>query len=85
LTTPAGIFVKDNLKINFKVSVHVPVECEEQGTLSEEEEQSDSSRRGIAKVAGEGEEVREQEDEGEAERGEGLKVEKQAHSLRVLY
>ena len=69
--------------------MHVPVEREEQGTLLEEEEQSDSSRRGIGKVAGEGEEVREQEDkgeaEGEAERGEGLKEEEQVHPLHVLY
>ena len=40
-------------------------------------------------VAGEGEEVREQEDkgeaEGEAEQGEGLKEEEQVHPLHVLY
>ena len=36
-------------------------------------------------VAGEGEEVREQEDKGEAEQGEGLKEEEQVHPLHVLY
>ena len=36
-------------------------------------------------VAGEGEEVREQEDEGEAEWGEGLKEEEQVHPFHVLF
>ena len=37
------------------------------------------------KVAGEGEEVREQEGEGEVEQGEGLKEKEQACPLHVLY